>query len=188
MNCPTCGAANEADAHFCAECGTPLENQDIEATIAGQVLVDPDNDMTIMSTPEQLAAEQAKTVTVDHSDVVEAVAATEVEENAPSGIETEPPPPPPPPASPPPPPPVDSSPPPASDGGSDVPPVATDIASDDEGGSNKTMMIVGIIVAVLLLCCCCCSLGAGASLGSDPELMEDIIRELSFVPGYLPFA
>ena len=25
MNCPNCGAANEPDARFCAECGAPLK-------------------------------------------------------------------------------------------------------------------------------------------------------------------
>ena len=178
MNCPTCGAENEADAHFCAECGTPLENQDIEATIAGQVFVEDDSDMTIMSTSDQLAAEQAKTVSVDHSKVADMLE-EDIASEPPPGMVSEPPPT----SSPPPP----VSVPPADDGNGDKPVGGTVVSDDDKGGSNKTMMIVGIIVAVLLLCCCCCSVGIGASLGSDPELMEDIIRELSFVPGYLVF-
>lgn len=182
MNCPTCGAENEADAHFCAECGTPLENQDIETTIAGQAFVEDDSDMTIMSTPGQLAAEQAKTVSVDHSEVADVMGQEGAESEPPPSVESEPPPI----ASTPPPPPPPVSAPPADDGDGDGP-VVGEVVSDDKGGSNKTMMIVGIIVGVLLLCCCCCSVGTGASLGSDPEIMEDIIRELSFVPNYLVF-
>ena len=132
MNCPTCGAENDADAHFCAECGTPLENQDIETTIAGQTFTVADNDMTIISTSDQLAVEQAKTVSVDHSQVADAL--VEAEENGegdtPSGIESEPPPPP------------SINVPPAGDGGNDGPPVVGEVISDDDkGGSNKTMII-----------------------------------------------
>ena len=48
MNCPTCGAENEADAHFCAECGAPLETQD-SAPVE-------DDDLTIMSTVSEVSA------------------------------------------------------------------------------------------------------------------------------------
>jgi len=177
MNCPTCGAENEADAHFCAECGTPLENQDIEATIAGQIFVEPDNDMTIMSTPEQLAAEQAKTVAVDHSQVSDMLSAAEDEEqdSTPPDIEVEPP-------AAPPSTPIDV--PLANDGGGDGP-VAGETESDNKkGGSNKTLMIVGIVVLVLLLCCCCSSFGVGVMAAlEDPNMLEDFI---SFIPHYLP--
>ncbi len=179
MNCPTCGAENEADAHFCAECGTPLENQDIEATIAGQILIDADNDMTIMSTPEQLAAEQAKTVAVDHSQVADMLPPEEDgdKDSIPSGVEVEPP-------LPPPSAPVDV-PPAADDGGDGGPVVGAVVSDDDKGGSNKTMIIVGVVVAVLLLCCCCSSFGVGVLAAlEDPDLLEDFI---SFVPSYLPF-
>ena len=60
MNCPTCGAKNETDAHFCAECGAPLEKQD-DMSVA-------DEDMTIMSTFSEVS-EEAKTVSVTQEDV-----------------------------------------------------------------------------------------------------------------------
>lgn len=61
MNCPTCGAENEADARFCAECGTPLEAQ------ADQALAE-DDDRTIMSSVSEIS-EEAKTVAVTQEDV-----------------------------------------------------------------------------------------------------------------------
>jgi hypothetical protein len=73
MNCPTCGAQNEADAHFCAECGAPLEKQD-DASVANE-------DMTIMSTFSEIS-EEAKTVSVSQEDVAGLAAAMAQAEEA----------------------------------------------------------------------------------------------------------
>jgi hypothetical protein len=182
MNCPTCGAANDADARFCAECGTPLENQDIEATMVGQVIEPADNDMTIMSTAKDLAAE-AKTMSVDEAEVANFLADTEAE--------TPPAPSTPPPLTPPDPPaaqvpesdfkgallpdePVeelvsDPSPPPPSAG------------TGGGGGNRKTIMIiVGAVLFFALVLCCCCSMAIGGAL-NDPDV-QDILQDLSSLP------
>lgn len=72
MNCPTCGAKNEADARFCAECGAPLENQEADAA---------ENDQTILSTVSQVS-EEAKTVSVTQEDVDNLAAEMEQAEDA----------------------------------------------------------------------------------------------------------
>jgi hypothetical protein len=72
MNCPTCGAENEADARFCAECGTPLEGQ------ADQALAE-DDDRTIMSSVSEIS-EEAKTVAVTQEDVADLAAELETEQ------------------------------------------------------------------------------------------------------------
>ncbi len=74
MNCQNCGAKNEAEASFCAECGAPLEGQ----VGVVQPLEDGD-DQTILSMPSQLADEEAKTVAVTQEEVAEAEAAAPVE-------------------------------------------------------------------------------------------------------------
>jgi hypothetical protein len=74
MNCPTCGAENEADARFCAECGTPLEGQ------ADQALAE-DDDRTIMSSVSEIS-EEAKTVAVTQEDVANLAAEMEKDEEA----------------------------------------------------------------------------------------------------------
>ena len=73
MNCPTCGAENEAAAHFCAECGAPLESQ----TSAPEE----DGDVTIMSTVSEVS-EQAKTVSVTQEDVANLAAEMDQAEEA----------------------------------------------------------------------------------------------------------
>jgi hypothetical protein len=72
MNCPTCGAENEADARFCAECGAPLESQTDE-------MMEEDDDRTIMSTVSQIS-EEAKTVSVTQEDVANLAAEIEAED------------------------------------------------------------------------------------------------------------
>ncbi|MBN1991787.1 MAG: zinc ribbon domain-containing protein [Anaerolineae bacterium] len=62
MNCPTCGAANEPEARFCAECGAPLESQTDRPV--------EDDDRTILSTVSQIS-EEAKTVAVTQEDIAE---------------------------------------------------------------------------------------------------------------------
>jgi hypothetical protein len=63
MNCPNCGAKNEAEARFCAECGTPLESQ-VDEVVAE------DDDRTIMSSVKQIS-EEAKTVSVSQADLAD---------------------------------------------------------------------------------------------------------------------
>ena len=63
MNCPNCGAENEAEARFCAECGTPLEGP------ANEVVAE-DDDRTIMSSVKQIS-EEAKTVSVSQADLAD---------------------------------------------------------------------------------------------------------------------
>lgn len=166
MNCPTCGAENDADARFCAECGSSLENQAVEAAKAEQAFEEAaDPDMTIMSMPDDLASE-AKTVAVDQDQVNAAVeeastpSAAEVEtgtlEPATPGVE--------------------------GGGGSHQ---QTPLGGDESGGNRRMWIIIGVVAVVILLCCCC-SLAVGGVLGSDPGTLEDIIEELSLVATYLP--
>ncbi|MEW5959397.1 MAG: zinc ribbon domain-containing protein [Chloroflexota bacterium] len=87
MNCPNCGAINEADARFCTECGTPLEDQ-------SQPVMPPpaedEADRTILS-KGPLVIEDAKTVSVTQADVAAAEVKIEVEK--PSSPESKSPPP-----------------------------------------------------------------------------------------------
>ncbi len=180
MNCPTCGAQNDADARFCGECGTPLENPDVEATIIGQKFELPDeldfgdNDMTIMSTPARLA-EEAKTLAVDQDAMAAAMEdiappapsltdsaraamlPPSLPEDAPPGV-----------------PPVMGSPEPA-----ETPPP---VIEEKKGGSSKKILLtVGGILLFFIILCCCCSMAMGASIVSDPNFMEDLMRELSSI-------
>jgi len=61
MNCPTCGAENEADARFCAECGSPLDSEPDQPLTENE-------DLTIVSAGQ--IPEQAPTVAGDQEDVV----------------------------------------------------------------------------------------------------------------------
>ena len=192
MNCPTCGAENDADARFCAECGTPLENPDIEATIIGQKLDIPDDfdsDMTIMSSPARLA-EEAKTVAVDQDALADAfdesgsalkdnpfeeaeasltdsarAALMPSEPKKPAAAESPPDPP-----QPDPPPSEPTAPPP---GGQTGP-----VSGGDGGSNRKILMAVGGIVLFLVILCCCCTFFMFGSVLSDPDALEDIMREL----------
>ena len=168
MNCPSCGAENDVDARFCAECGTPLENQAVEAAKAGQVFDAGDEDATIMSTPGELAAE-AKTMTVDQAKV----AASLDEEAAPAAtLEPEPSPPPPPVPTP----------------GSSMDDQSGSSSDDGDSGSNRRMMIIIGVIILLVLCCCCCSVAVGGVIGSDPNSFEDLMREFTMLPAYLLIA
>lgn len=169
MNCPTCGAQNEADARFCAECGTPLEDQEIEAAKAEQVFDDSDQDKTILSSPADLAAEQAKTLTVDEAKL--AAALDEGQEAAPASQPS-----PEAPASEP-----ELEPEPAGPGsGSGGESGGADNSSGESGG-NRKMIIIGAVV-LLLLFCCCCSVAIGGAIGSNPDAFEDILRDLTALP------
>lgn len=171
MNCPTCGAENEADARFCAECGSPLEDQAAEAIKAERVFSQVDEDATIISSAGLLAEEEAKTLAVDQAQL--SAALEDASAGAPSDDAPEPEPAPP--AQP-------------AAGGSSGNQGESSFSGGGEsgGGKNRTMIIVAI-VAIVLLCCCCCSLVVGGAIGSDPELLEGIIDELSLVPTLLLF-
>lgn len=188
MNCPNCGAHNDADARFCGECGNPLENPDVEATIIGQKFEMPDdldfddNDMTIMSSSARLA-EEAKTLAVDQ----EAIAAAGTDFTRPDEPEPLP--------SltdsaraamlPPSPPSVEEPSgvgrdPAAAGAGvsSNEPPPAVGGTGTGGGNTKKILMTVGGILLFIVILCCCCSMAMVASVLSDPNAIEDILREV----------
>ena len=72
MNCPNCGAKNDADARFCAECGTPLDNAVLKAAKVEEAFEEADEEKTIISAASDMAVE-AKTLAVDQAEVVAAV-------------------------------------------------------------------------------------------------------------------
>jgi len=153
MNCPNCGAENEAGVRFCVECGTPLEDQSIFGSPATE---DDADDQTILTTAPRVA-EDAKTVSVTQEDVAAAAVEIEVEQSPlPPTPEpererpqsAEPPPPPPP------------------------------VGGDSGGKSNRNIIII-VVVVLLVLCCCCATLGVFGAASSD--VMEDILYELSLL-------
>jgi hypothetical protein len=169
--CSNCGAENEAEAQFCAECGTPLDLAD-EATPAT------DDDQTLLSANVDDLAESQKTEIfkqddtqatpeTNEEDIIEGIASEASPSNPapvitidrPIQSET-------------PPPPMTPTPP---------PPIPT------EGGFNsfmsqRNLIIIGVIVLVLL-CCCCCSPILISVLFS--EEIDDAIREMSYLANYL---
>jgi hypothetical protein len=184
-NCPVCGAENEAEARFCAECGAPLGDDDNEATMVGRVKVFPgpeeedESERTILSNFFR-STEEAETLTVDQAEIIAARAETPPKAPAPpsTGPEADIPP-----VSAPPPferPVVEVSPPLSSGRGEgSLPPAGTG------GRKNNWPMIIGIILVLLLLCCCCCSFVVGGTVASDPDTMDDLMRELGvFVPHF----
>jgi hypothetical protein len=126
-----------------------------------------DDDRTMMSSVSRLA-EEAKTVAVTQEQLAEAEATSAFER----GPEPE--------AIPPVPPPIAAS----SGGGG-----GGGIASSGGGGGGQGWMsqrnIIIAVVVLLVLCCCCCALGVGASIGSDPDAFEDLMRELGSLPLHL---
>lgn len=163
MNCPNCGAENEAGARFCVECGAPLETQ-VNLPNQPPEVDNMDDDRTIMSSFGRLA-EEAKTVAVTQEQL--AAAEAEVASNFERGPEPE--------VIPPTPLPIGGSGGSAGGGGS----------FGSSGGSPNWMNRRNIIIAVvvlLVLCCCCCALAAGAGIGSDPNTFEDLMRELGSLP------
>ena len=173
MNCSNCGAENDVDAHFCAECGTPLDNVAVETAKAEHVFSDTDEDATIMSAPGEIAME-AKTLAVGQTnmvaDVEDANNAEEVDDDS-SSSEPESPP-------------SSSGASPADAGSGDQDGDGMDHGGgggDGQKGSNRTMIIVGAIVLVLFLCCCC-SVLVGGVVGSDPDMIEDLIEKIAMLP------
>lgn len=69
MNCPNCGAENDAGARFCASCGTPLESQIERPSYAPE----DESDQTILSGMSRVV-EEAKTVSVTPDQLAEAEA------------------------------------------------------------------------------------------------------------------
>jgi hypothetical protein len=159
-NCPTCGALNDNDAHFCETCGTPLDSHTEENDLFDAA----DSDMTIMSTAGQLKGQQEKTVKVNQSALEEALQQpagppplpVPIEPSAPTASQYAPPPgsyqP------------VDAAPPPL------VEPDLVEKAGDD-GGKKKKIIIAAVIIGVLALCCCCSSIIAG-SIMADPSMFN----------------
>ncbi len=169
MNCPTCGAPNDVDARFCAECGTPLESQEPAPASRPPALPAYDNDATIYSAPRDFAAE-AKTVAVSQSDVVDRLKS----EAPPAPASPEPP------AAPPAvePPPAEFWPP--ASAGTTTPPAAA-----ATGNSKKKMwLMIGVGVVVLAIACCCCSTIVGGVLG-NPDTLNSLSGSLK--PDVVPF-
>jgi hypothetical protein len=149
MNCPNCGAENDADARFCAECGAPLDHSEAEAPVTGSSFDMPaDSDATIMSTREELAA-QERTLRVDQAQLAAAM-----EDNAYSPSEPVVPPPP-----------VDIPPRQGNNGGPD--------------NRNRTIWIIVGVIIVLMLCCCCASIIAGGIFAEDIERMLGMLNWLT---------
>jgi hypothetical protein len=137
MNCPNCGAENDAEARFCAECGTPLEPQNTKATDEDQPFVDAE--VTMMSSRSEIAA-QLKTMTVDQAQM--AAAAEESGTGSPAEPEPIPPPPP-------------------------IRPPSQPSTSGSGGQNRKMLYIIIGVIVVLILCCCCSSILFGIVFAED---------------------
>ena len=161
MNCPACGAQNETDAQFCAECGSPLEDNDIEATIAGQMwTVEPEpvdlvaDEPVIPPEPDISDNVLAATPTMTDDQIAspttrpEAEDLTVIGEDLLSPIEDEP---------------VIPEPPetitPVVESPSEKAP-----ADETSTGSRKMWYIVGGVALLLIIICCCCSIFIGAAI------------------------
>lgn len=158
MNCPICGAKNEADARFCAECGASLEEQFEAKTPSSESY---DTDQTILS-----GSTMATTQPLESSQPVDKMAQTEYMGNQPPvDIKTEPSPPGPEAY-------YDYE---AASEPAPHPPLPT---NGDKG--NRSLLIV---VVVLLLLCCCCT--ATAIIGWSLWTYGDqLVEELSLIPVY----
>jgi hypothetical protein len=153
MNCPNCGAENEAGARFCVECGAPLETQ-LDLPDRPPEADEEDSDRTILSSMSRIA-EEAKTMAVTQDQLAEAEAEAASSFDRPPEPESIP------------------MPPPAPSSGSS--------SGGVQGLMTQRNIIIAVII-ILLLCCCCCALSVGAGIGSDPNGFEDLMRELSSLP------
>lgn len=169
MKCPNCGAENDADALFCVACGDTLESQDTDAVIEEQFFDDPDDEPTILSSRDEIFAQMQAMGLDDQSQPTSDQESDEIDStDEPPPLEPE-------------------APAPPSGGfraGDQAP--SDDDGGDQNGGSrgnqgnkNRTLYIIIGSIVVLLLLCCCCSGVIGSVIGSDPDILEDIIEELS---------
>lgn len=150
QHCPTCGAENEDEAQFCAECGAPL---DVEAEA-----VPVDDEPTLLSTniSELIEAQRTEvfegnngeddeaTIQISSEEIIEAVA----EEPSQPG-----------------------SPPLPSDGNT--------TSGTEAGGSNGWMSQRNIIIAIvvlLVLCCCFFAIVSGGLVAFSEEFAQAISR------------
>lgn len=145
MNCPNCGAENEAGARFCVECGAPLETQ-LNLPDRPPEADDNDSDRTILSSMSRMA-EEAKTMAVTQDQLAAAEAEVNSSFNQPPEPESIP------------------MPPPAT---------ASSSSSGGLQGLMTQRNIIIAVVIIVLLCSCCCVLGAIASIASNEDLMRDL--------------
>ena len=154
QHCPTCGAENDDEAQFCAECGAPL------AVEADPISVD--DEPTILSTNISELIEAQKTEifdgSEDHEETIQ-VSQAEIFGTTPAQAETT----------------ADPEIPTGETVGSaGASPPSPPAGGDSNGGSsNGGMMsqrnIIIAVVALLLLCCCLFALVGGALLAFSEE-------------------
>lgn len=160
MNCTNCGAANEPDARFCAECGAPLKSPAGEEDI---IIVEPppeDLDRTILSSRAELEIEEATPITETEETFVAEVEEFPRAPEVPPAYEAG----------------YGSSPEPADyEAGygrepefepGPPPPESPAGGGNDPGFWTQRNIIIVAVVIILLLCCCCAALVIGGALGS----------------------
>lgn len=159
MHCPTCGAANEPNAPFCSECGTPLETTtDTAATIAGQII--------------DLPADDAHPINDDPQPFEPPPPASSESAHALSTMPMPVPEPAQPPAPPAPAPPA-------------LPPANLAQPPGPPQESKRLLVVIAVAALVVSLLCCCLSLAIGAVLGANPNLMWDIWFQLSLAAWFV---
>lgn len=161
MNCPNCGAANEPDARFCAECGAPLKGPAGEEDI---IIVEPppeDTDRTIYSSRAELEVEEATPLNETEETFVAEVEEIPETPDIPPAYEAG----------------YDSQPEPADfesgyghepefEPSPPPPPESLTGRGDSSGFWTRRNIIIVTVVVILLLCCCCAALAIGGALGS----------------------
>jgi hypothetical protein len=169
MNCTNCGAANEPDARFCAECGAPLKGPAGEDDI---IIVEPppeDADRTILSSRAELEVEEATPVNETEETFVAEVEEFPRAPEVPPAYEAG----------------YSSRPEPADyeagygrepefEPGPPPPPESLTGGGGGPGFWTQRNIIIVAVVIILLLCCCCAALAIGGALGSG------ILDELNY--------